>query len=397
MSASPHASAVVAFSLTLATTLLSAATAVAGPDLAATATTLVNQAAAIKQGDRVLISGQPRDIDLLEQVAVEVRKRGAFPIVAVTTERLTRRLYDEVPTTCDAQTHDFDLKLAGIVNATISVEGVENETLLSTVPPERIAARARAAQPIVQAMLKNNVRQVSLGNGLYPTAAAARRYGLTPDELGKLFWDAVNVDYGRLQSTAERLTATLAGGKEVHITNPNGTDIRFRIENRPVLSSDGVISPDEVARGGAACQVWLPAGEVFTTPVPGTAEGMIVVDRHYFQGKEITGLTLTFKGGKLTEMTAKSGLEPLKALYDASGTGRDEFGFVDVGINPSLKAPKDTKLLTWIPSGMVTCGIGGNVWAGGANDCPFDIGCFLPGSTVKVDGKTIVDGGTLQQ
>jgi leucyl aminopeptidase (aminopeptidase T) len=367
-----------------------------GADLEATAKTLVNQAAGVKAGDRVLISGTPRDIELLENIAINVQKLGAFPIITIESERLTKRSYDDVPANFDAQTNDFGLKLAGIANVTIGVDSTENEGLLANVPPARRAARAKANQAVMQAFLKNNVRQVSLGNGLFPTEATAKRYGLAQDELSKSFWDAVNVDYSKLQYTGDSVRSILAAGKEIQVTNPNGTDIKFRIESRPVLVSDGVISKDDVAKGGAACQVWLPAGEVYATPVPGTAEGKIVVDRHYFQGKEITGLTLTFKGGKLTEMTAKSGLEPLKALYDASAAGKDELGFFDIGINPALKATADTKLRTWVPAGMVSIGIGGNTWAGGTNDCPFDVPCFLPGSTLKVDGKALIENGTLK-
>jgi leucyl aminopeptidase (aminopeptidase T) len=141
--------------------------------------------------------------------------------------------------------------------------------------------------------------------------------------------------------------------------------------------------------------VYLPAGEVFVTPVPGTAEGTVVVDRDFYQGKLIEGITLTFKGGKLISMTAKSGLEPLKALYDAAGTGKEEFSTIDIGINPDVKTKPGSTLLTWMPSGMLTIGIGNNIWAGGENKNPYGYNFFMPGSTVKVDGKILVENGVL--
>lgn len=362
----------------------------------ATAQTLVNQCASIKEGELVLISGTPRDTDLLESIAVNVRKLGAFPLISLASDRLARRMYDDVPAKFDSQANDFALKLAGLIAADISIESTDNQSVLADIAPERLAATAKARQPVMDAMLKRNVRQVSLGNGLYPTAATAKLYGLTPDDLGKIFWTAVNTDYARLEGTGATVQGALSAGKEIHLTNPNGTDLKFRIEGR-VFVSDGVISTDDVAKGGAACQVWLPAGEVYTAPVAGTAEGKVVIDRNFFQGKEITGLTLTFKAGKLTEMTAKAGLEPLKALYDASGPGKDTFGFVDIGINESMTIPQGSKLLSWIPAGMVSIGVGNNTWAGGSNSSSFDLSGFLPGSTLTVDGKAIVDKGTLKR
>jgi hypothetical protein len=36
------------------------------------------------------------------------------------------------------------------------------------------------------------------------------------------------------------------------------------------------------------------------------------------------------------------------------------------------------------------------VWAGGTNASSFDVSAFLPGSTLKVDGKALVENGTLK-
>ena len=142
------------------------------------------------------------------------------------------------------------------------------------------------------------------------------------DELNDMFWNAVNVDYTKLEATGKSVKSILMAGKEVHITNPNGTDLKVRIENMPVNVSDGILSPEDLQKGYVSSQVYLPAGEVYSATVPGTAEGKIVVDNVFFQDKEITGLTLVFSKGKLISMSAKSGLEPLKAYYDAAGAGK---------------------------------------------------------------------------
>ena len=150
-------------------------------------------------------------------------------------------------------------------------------------------------------------------------------------------------------------------------------------------------------RGGAAVAVYLPAGESFISPVPGTAEGKIVADHYFFQGQDVKGLSLTFAKGKITNMTATSGLDRLKALYDAATAGKDELSFVDLGLNPDVQVPAGSTLRTWVPAGMVTLGTGNNVWAGGANTATFGFTAFLPGSTVEVDGKVLVKDGALQK
>jgi aminopeptidase len=362
----------------------------------AIAQNLVTQSAGVREGDLVLITGGVRDLELLEDIAVNVRKAGAFPLIAIGSDRLALRMYEDVPAKYDAQTPEFARKLTEVIDVFINVDVNEDPKILGKIPAERLAAQAAAFAPINELALERGVRNVNLGNGMYPTAANAQLFGLPAQELARMFWGGVNADYARMQASGEAVRKVLEGGKELHITNPNGTDLKVRIQERPVLMSDGVISAEEAKRGGAAAQVWLPAGEVFLAPVPGTAEGKLVVARDFFQGREIRNLELTFKGGKVTSMRADAGLEPFKALYDATGAGKEDFAYVDFGLNPDVRVAPGSRFASFVPAGMVTVGIGGNTWAGGDNKVQFGTAYFLPGSTVKVDGKVIVEKGALE-
>jgi len=120
------------------------------------------------------------------------------------------------------------------------------------------------------------------------------------------------------------------------------------------------------------------------------------VDRHYFRGKEIRGLRLEFQAGRLASMTAQSGIEPLKRLYDACGAGKDRFAALDVGVNPNVRIPPDSRMVAWMASGMVTVGVGTNKWAGGDVSSDFALFTHLPMATLEVDGRKLIDKGTLQ-
>jgi len=367
-----------------------------GMDYEALAQKLVTQCANIHEGDYVLVTGGLRDFELLEDIAVHVRKVGACPLVSLYSDRMWRRSFDDVPAKYDSRSNEFELKLAGLITAQIDVDFRETESWLAHVPPERFATFSKSWSLVNDLMRKRNVRFVHLGNELYPTTERAKLFGVSQKELSKIFWDGVNVDYSKLQATGKTIKTLLTSGKQVHITNPNGTDLKMQIEGRPVVVSDGIISADEMQTGGAACWVYLPAGEVMLAPVPGTAEGKVVVDRQFFQGSEILGLTLTFKAGKLTSMTAKSGLEPLKALYDAAGPGKEEFAVIEIGINPNVHLVPGSRMVGYMPAGMVTIGIGNNTWAGGENNVGYSMSNFLPGSTLEVDGKVLVEKGVLK-
>ena len=377
-----------------------AAPAVKAPmtDLEQLAQRLVTQSAAVKEGEIVLIYGRQHDAELLEDIAVNVRKVGAFPMVGYSSDRMSRRMLFDVPEQYDSQTNALAMKLAGIVDVVISLGNMTNENLFEGADPKRMAARAKADEPVAKAWRSGNVRTVEIGNEMYPTSWRAKRFGMSEEELARSFWNGVNIDYSQLQTRGEQIKATIAGGDEIHITNPNGTDLKMRVKGRRVLVSDGIISEADQKAGGPSLAAFLPAGEVYTTPVPGSAEGKIVHSRSYFHGKQIDNLTVTVSGGMVTGMTGSGpGYADYKAEYDAIGDERkNQISFVNFGINPNVKLPDSSPVGAWMPAGSVSVGFGGNAWAGGENTLSYGNAVFLPGSTVTLDGRTIVEKGALK-
>jgi leucyl aminopeptidase (aminopeptidase T) len=337
-----------------------------------------------------------RDYAILEELAVETMKAGGQPLITVGSEELTRRSYDEVPTSYDTQPQTLDLALMNTFDVMLSVEVGENEGTLAGVPAERIAARSKAGMPVMQAMVDRNMRYVGLGNGLYPTAALATRLGVQQGDLAATFWRAVAVPPEQLRAKGEAMRATLLEAKKVTLKSANGTNLSFAVEAAKGFVSDGAITAQHVKQGKGASSTWLPAGELLVPVAIGTANGTVAIDKMAFQGKTIEGLKLSFSKGKLTSMTAKSGLEPLKALYDASGAGKDQFSYIDIGLNPEAKLPTNTGRIVWMAPGNVTIGMGDNTGWGGTNVSEFGLAAALTAPTLTVDGKTLIDKGTLK-
>ena len=69
-------------------------------DMRSVARNLV-QAGMVKPGDKVLINGSLRDAALLEDIAIEVMKVGGHPLITLSSDRLLRRSFDEVPARFD--------------------------------------------------------------------------------------------------------------------------------------------------------------------------------------------------------------------------------------------------------------------------------------------------------
>lgn len=349
----------------------------------------------VKPGEPVLVYGTPEYLQLLEDIAVQVRKAGGSPMVAVESERLTRLLYDSVPPERDADRPEFFLALFKAFPAMILLDGAQSEATLRHVPPERIEARARAVQALVTEVIRLNRRQVYLGNGMLPTDDNARRHGMSREELDRLFWDGVKVDPGALAAAGEAVRAVLRTGKTVHVTSPAGTDVTLGLAGHTPYFSDGAITDEDRKSGALSQTVWLPAGEVYVRVAPGSVNGTIVADRLTFEGDEIEGLRVEVTNGRVTSLTASKGLERLRARYDAASAGKDAVTVIDIGVNPNITIPENSKLRTWMPAGMVTFTVGGDLYAGGSNNSSLAIPLFVIGAHVTVDGKPIIENGKL--
>ncbi|WP_346864134.1 aminopeptidase [uncultured Draconibacterium sp.] len=365
-------------------------------DLEKLASTLVNQCAGIEENEIVLINGSVRDLELLENLAVNVRKKGAFPLLTIDSERMTKRMFFDVPEKYDTQLSLLNKGLINMMTAQISVSSAETPGLLADVPPERFATRNKAGKPNADLYRQKQIKAISLGNGLYPTKALAEEFGITLDKLTELFWSGVNIDYNLLNETGKKLEAKLVGANELKITHTNGTNFTVKITNCKPIISDGVISEEDFKSGFVGRNVYLPAGEVYFAPVENTANGKLVFDHQTFMGETIKNLELDFKDGKLVSMKADSGLDKLKEYYDAQDELIGKFSLIDFGINPNVKIPKGSKFLSYIPAGSVTVGLGNNLWAGGVNNSISGLNFFMPVSTVTLDGKIIIDKGNLK-
>jgi leucyl aminopeptidase (aminopeptidase T) len=354
------------------------------------------ESASIQAGDVVRVSGGAKDIGLLTSIAVEVEKAGGTSFFDVVSDESIRRICHEVPPDRDADNAAAALKLYAVETADISVPAMTSLGLCSDVSPTRLAARGKAFQGVNDAFNKAGIKAVNLGNGLDPIEWRAKRFGISLDQLSKLYWEGIAVDPAKLKAAADPVIRGLSG-KQLTITAANGTKLTMSIEGRRVLFSDGRITAD-TEKKGQTITMWLPAGDVYLAVVPGTAEGTVLVNRTWFRDEPIDGLTLTVKAGKVTGMTAKSGpIDKLQAAYGAAGGAKDAFGVVNIGVNPALRAPPGSKVDATPVSGVVSIFTGDTVWAGGSDASSWGLIGFIPAATVTVDGKTLVDKGQLKE
>lgn len=165
-----------------------------------------------------------------------------------------------------------------------------------------------------------------------------------------------------------RFAAALRAG-EVRVTTPAGTDLRFRVGDRPVNFQDGDASAARVrdARTLIDREIEIPCGAIRVAPLEEAVEGTIVFPPSRWSGQRVEGLTVRFAGGRIVDIRARSGQEAVEAELAAGGEGARSFRELALGFNPELAVPKEAP---WIPyygygAGVVRLSLGDNSEVGG--------------------------------
>jgi hypothetical protein len=206
-------------------------------------------------------------------------------------------------------------------------------------------------------------------------------------------------DYAALAS-AQRGFEQAMRGAVVRVTTPAGTDISFRIGERPVTKQDGDASAARTARARNLIdrEIELPAGAARVAPVEESVSGAIAFPPSVWGETTVEGLVLTFEAGRVVGERATGGLEAAVSEMDAAGVAGRSFREFALGLNPVLAIPESGD--PWIPyygygAGVVRLSLGDNSELGGAVGGGYVRWNFFTDATVTVDDEVWVQDGRL--
>lgn len=341
----------------------------------------------LKRGERVLLVGVPGEVDALVPLLREaVRAAGGTDLGAVA---------DRGAQPSDWST-DFTRELA-------KRSGTARDEYLETVDAAVMMPGPTVTDPTYAGMQ----RVLRSGHGRtvhFHWAGAYNEAGVllptTPDVARVYLRALLETDYSALAAKQRALEAAMRG-KVVHVTTPLGTDIRFRIGDRPVTKQDGDASAAraKVARNLVDREVELPAGAIRVAPIESSVEGTIAFPPSMWGGgTRVEGLVLTFARGRVTDMRAKTGREAVEHELTAGGDGARAFREFALGLNPLLEIPTEGQ--RWIPyygygAGVIRLSLGDNSELGGDVSGGYVRWNFFTDATVAVGSDIWVRAGRL--
>lgn len=345
---------------------------------------IVRECAGVRAGEHVYIEGRMDSAEYLELLAFECELLGATALVVPRSDEAAHRRLLELPSEHLERTSRVQLEAARAADVALVVRMEFGDPFLfQDVPPEREAAAIRGRKPVIDQFFVKGKRWIGTD---FPTPGQAAAFGLDYAAFAGMFWRSLDVDYGELKRKADALAAVLEGADRVRITSPKGTDVVLGIAGRPVDKDVGMV-------GGETDLSNLPAGEVCLAPLEDQAEGTVVFDLAFWDGRRVEDLEVRFDAGRATLVGAARELEFVQRIVVASGSGADVIGELGIGINPAVGEPCGYTLTDEKILGTVHIALGDNEMLGGTNVSALHWDMMILKPTLDVDGVGVLAGG----
>jgi aminopeptidase len=356
----------------------------ADPRIEKYASLLVDTCVDVQPGWQVLITSTPLARPLIEELARQIGRKGAYVYqrldftgstgggVGAWIQAAPEELLDELPS--------IDRYMIDNVDCLIAVQAPENTRETSAIAPERMAKLNVAYRPAMERVMAGSLAWVGCQ---YPTPALAQEAGISLGQFEDFLYGACLIDWDaereRMQAVKERLDAA----DEIRLEGA-GTDLTLSLAGR-----EGMVDA-----GGAN----MPGGEVFYSPIETSANGEIIFSEFpaVYEGHELRNIRFRFQDGRVVEASSDGDEAFLLELLDRDEgvRGLGEIGF---GCNPGITRYMRNTLFDEKINGTVHLALGqGFDFLGGTNESNvhWDIVKDLrQGGRIRADGELVLEDG----
>jgi aminopeptidase len=224
--------------------------------------------------------------------------------------------------------------------------------------------------------------------------SAGVRVASMPGFTVEMFYEGgvMAADYLAIAEKTKRIRNVLEGVSTVEIGTETGTHLSFSIKGRPKFAETGLIE-----KYNKACN--LPAGEAACSPIEGTANGTLVVEKgwHKFADRDTRievsdGFIGKIEGSEQFEEMLNDILRP--GSHDEPYRSRRNIAEFGIGTNPNAKRP-DITLEAEKIEGTIHIGYGNNFFMGGIVNSDYHSDFVIPSPTVVFDGKVFMEKGKI--
>lgn len=355
---------------------------------------LVNYSVKVKKGDFVLVSCENVAEPWMAEVVKEAIKAGGHVETMLESAEVKNIMLKNSTKEQLLEDRYINTKVMEKADVWLSAWGTINSKVNSGVDPDNLKSFTQGATSW------RKLYSSKMGDGSlrwcgtqFPTQADAQEASMSLEEYEDFVYGAGLMDkenpeeeWKKVSAQQERWVKYLDTKKEIHIVS-EGTDIKVNVAGRKWINCDGRVN--------------FPDGEIFTSPVDDDINGHITFSfPGIYLGKEIEGIKLEVKDGKVVKATAAKGEELLHSLLNID-EGSSRFGEVAIGTNYGIKKFTRNMLFDEKIGGTVHMAIGDSMpEAGGKNHSSlhWDMLCDMRnGGKIFADGELFYENGLFKE
>lgn len=355
---------------------------------------LVRYSTSVRPGDLVCITADPVAMPAVEAVYEAVLRAGGNPFWRPTAHSLDELLLEHGT---DAQLGFADplrMDMVEKIDVSIGLWSETNTKASTRVDPARSAMLRQTRKPYMKRFMERVAEgQLRWVGTLIPTQASAQdaemslaQYERFVFKAGLLHLDDPASAWGTLRESQQRVCDFLQPRKELHFRAPatddhDGTDLRVSVDGGTWINCYGDQN--------------FPDGEVFAGP-----QG---VDGHVnytfpcvYDGREVEGVRLVFKNGRVTDASARKNEGYLFAMLDQDEGARN-LGEIAIGTNYAIKEFTRNTLFDEKIGGTFHAAVGAGYPESGSDNesaLHWDMVCDLrEGGSISADGEVFHENG----
>ena len=357
------------------------------------ASILVNYSARVKPGELVAIAADPCALAGIEAVAKAVLKAGGHPFWLPRWQGMTEIMLEHASEEQLTYVSPLQRHTVETIDVQIGFWAESNTKALSRMDPKRTALQQSARKDVFKRFMeraaKNELRWVG---SAYPTAAAAQDAEMSLAQYTEFVFSAGLLHladpiaaWKTIHEKQERVREYLQGKKEIHFRVPphdgnDGTDLKVSVDGSTWINCSGSHN--------------FPDGEVFAGP-RGVDGHVNYTFPAVYNGREVEGIRLAFKDGRVVDASAKKGEDYLIQMLDQDQGARN-LGEIAIGTNYGITDYSRNTLFDEKIGGTFHAAVGaGYPESGNTNESAlhWDMVCDLrkgkssPGGVISADGE----------
>lgn len=227
------------------------------------------------------------EIPLIEELALMIRKKKAFPVIELSTEKLRKRFFTEIPEDILTVPMTYYSNWITSIDSFIDIGWRNNPEFYNTIPDHYFNRMRSSINKVWDLILQKKKRLLFLG---FPTSAMADYYQLDYAQIKKSYFAGLNCDYYQLKKTASQLTEDFKDSKSLLLTNDQRV-LSFDIDNTTIKAFNGEFEDDTT--------MILPTGKWECRILRDSLHGIFFVERVYYENERFEDIQVVFEHGKM--------------------------------------------------------------------------------------------------